>query len=102
VNYHWEEVERELFKSVFRLAPDTSPCDLSIICRKPCFEVFGLNTPLNPPLTKPTRRQMYIERSKLLSTMDPDDILIDPTAQDQDNSRIDILFREYKILGFFG
>ena len=26
-------------ESIFKLMPDTSPCDMAIICRKPCFEV---------------------------------------------------------------
>lgn len=32
-------------ESLFKLMPDTSPCDMAIICRKPCFEVL-------PPLSR--------------------------------------------------
>ena len=38
-NNHWSSEEISLFASVVNLAPDTFPCDLAVICRKPCFEV---------------------------------------------------------------
>ena len=31
-------------ESVFKLMPDTSPCDMAIICRKPCFEVYHFSS----------------------------------------------------------
>ncbi|KAF8952910.1 hypothetical protein BDZ97DRAFT_1680444 [Flammula alnicola] len=39
-NNHWDKADSSLFKSVMKLAPDTSPCDLAVICRKPCVEVL--------------------------------------------------------------
>ncbi|KIM45374.1 hypothetical protein M413DRAFT_442043 [Hebeloma cylindrosporum] len=40
VNSHWSREEVTLFASVIKLTPDTFPCDLAVICRKPCFEVY--------------------------------------------------------------
>lgn len=36
---HWDEVDIEMLHSTLKFSPDSFPCDLSIICRKPCQEV---------------------------------------------------------------
>ncbi|KAF9460279.1 hypothetical protein BDZ94DRAFT_1324210 [Collybia nuda] len=36
----WTFTDIELLHSILRYAPDTSPCDLAVICRKPCQEVL--------------------------------------------------------------
>ncbi|KAF8156580.1 hypothetical protein B0H34DRAFT_658746 [Crassisporium funariophilum] len=38
-NSHWNENDISDCSSIIRLSPDTAPCDLAIICRKPCVEV---------------------------------------------------------------
>ena len=38
-NFHWTEADHGTFNSVIKLTPDTAPCDLAVICRKPCIEV---------------------------------------------------------------
>ncbi|PPQ72753.1 hypothetical protein CVT26_003033 [Gymnopilus dilepis] len=35
---YWSDSDTQILSSVLRYAPDTSPCDLAIICRKPCRE----------------------------------------------------------------
>lgn len=35
----WTKEDHEVLDLTLRYAPDTTPCDLSIICRKPCREV---------------------------------------------------------------
>ncbi|KAJ2917884.1 hypothetical protein MD484_g2499, partial [Candolleomyces efflorescens] len=35
----WTEDDKELLNSVLTHSPDALPCDLAVICRKPCFEV---------------------------------------------------------------
>ena len=37
--FHWSEADHDTFNSVIKLMPDTAPCDLAVICRKPCIEV---------------------------------------------------------------
>ncbi|KAF8877834.1 hypothetical protein CPB84DRAFT_1966274 [Gymnopilus junonius] len=39
-NEDWDENDYECFNSVIQLAPDTLPCDLAVICKKPCYEMF--------------------------------------------------------------
>ena len=39
ISESWSEVDVSCFRSITTLAPDTSPCDLAIICRKSCAEV---------------------------------------------------------------
>lgn len=36
----WTENDMELCNTVLSFSPDVSPCDLAVICRKPCHEVF--------------------------------------------------------------
>ncbi|EGO29325.1 hypothetical protein SERLADRAFT_412873 [Serpula lacrymans var. lacrymans S7.9] len=36
----WTETDLETFKVIFEVTPDTMPCDLAVLCRKPCREVF--------------------------------------------------------------
>ncbi|KAF8806487.1 SET domain-containing protein [Phlegmacium glaucopus] len=40
-NKHWSKQDQLELESFFKLMPDTSPCDLAIICRKPCFEIYN-------------------------------------------------------------
>ncbi|KAF8172666.1 hypothetical protein BJ912DRAFT_993589 [Pholiota molesta] len=40
MNTHWDEADNILFRGVMKLVPDTTPCNLAIICRKPCVEMF--------------------------------------------------------------
>lgn len=35
----WEEWDWEEFKTILEIAPDTLPCQLAVLCRKPCREV---------------------------------------------------------------
>ncbi|KAG7095989.1 hypothetical protein E1B28_006672 [Marasmius oreades] len=35
---NWTTEELETLQVVVRFSPDTSPCDLAVICNKPCFE----------------------------------------------------------------
>lgn len=28
-------------EDILKMAPDASPCDLAVICKKPCFEVYS-------------------------------------------------------------
>ncbi|KAF9460266.1 hypothetical protein BDZ94DRAFT_1266409 [Collybia nuda] len=45
----WEnEDDVKTLESVLKLMPDQNPCDLAIICRKPCREVFGYRCKLMP------------------------------------------------------
>ncbi|KAL0062283.1 Histone-lysine N-methyltransferase setd7 [Marasmius tenuissimus] len=37
---NWTAEELEALTLTLRISPDTSPCDLAIICKKPCYEVF--------------------------------------------------------------
>ncbi|KJA23363.1 hypothetical protein HYPSUDRAFT_39850, partial [Hypholoma sublateritium FD-334 SS-4] len=39
-NAHWDDADHALFASVIKLAPDTAPCDLAVICRKSCIEMY--------------------------------------------------------------
>ncbi|PPQ88311.1 hypothetical protein CVT25_012371 [Psilocybe cyanescens] len=36
----WTKEDHEVLDLTLRYAPDTTPCDLSIICRKPCREIY--------------------------------------------------------------
>ncbi|KAJ2918203.1 hypothetical protein MD484_g2168, partial [Candolleomyces efflorescens] len=49
-NYlHWQEAEDlEMLRNMLKLAPDALPCDLAIICRKPCDQVFANRKSLFP------------------------------------------------------
>ena len=70
-------------ESLFKLMPDTSPCDMAIICRKPCFEVL-------PPLSRVlfpkhliviiiiVSNQIYIHREVIFSD---EEILKTPSQQ---------------------
>ena len=42
-NFHWTEADHGTFNSVIKLTPDTAPCDLAVICRKPCIEAGPLS-----------------------------------------------------------
>ncbi|KAF9008257.1 hypothetical protein BDQ17DRAFT_1349630 [Cyathus striatus] len=44
----WDNSDLETFDSLLKLIPDTTPCDMSVICRKPCHEVFVYRTRLLP------------------------------------------------------
>ena len=35
----WEDWDWEEFKSILEIAPDALPCQLAVLCRKPCREV---------------------------------------------------------------
>lgn len=41
-NIVWNRTDTNTIKTLLEVAPDTTPCDLAIICRKPCFEVAML------------------------------------------------------------
>ncbi|KAF9565190.1 SET domain-containing protein [Agrocybe pediades] len=74
-NHHWDRAEHDLFKSVLKMAPDTRPCNMAIICRKPCFET-------------------YIERLNLLNDDDIDEFL---PYQAERRKNVDITFNEDSI-----
>ncbi|KAF4613793.1 hypothetical protein D9613_007724 [Agrocybe pediades] len=74
-NHHWDRAEHDLFKSVLKMAPDTRPCNMAIICRKPCFET-------------------YIERLNLLNDDDIDELL---PYQAERRKNVDITFNEDSI-----
>ncbi|ESK92877.1 histone-lysine n-methyltransferase ezh1-like [Moniliophthora roreri MCA 2997] len=38
----WTPEDTKTLKTVLKFSPDISPCDLAVICRKPCIEVFRL------------------------------------------------------------
>ncbi|KAF8877840.1 hypothetical protein CPB84DRAFT_1714738 [Gymnopilus junonius] len=40
IGTHWSESDKQLLSVTLRYAPDTLPCDLSVICRKPCREIY--------------------------------------------------------------
>ncbi|KAK7042070.1 Pre-mRNA splicing factor [Favolaschia claudopus] len=37
----WVDNDTQLLRTVLDFSPDTEPCDLAVICDKPCFEVFA-------------------------------------------------------------
>ncbi|KAI0945126.1 hypothetical protein AcV7_001749 [Taiwanofungus camphoratus] len=41
-NISWSAVDREILRTTLHLSPQSDPCDLAVICRKPCREVFVL------------------------------------------------------------
>ncbi|KAJ7642005.1 hypothetical protein FB45DRAFT_826255 [Roridomyces roridus] len=40
VSVHWSDEDFEFLKMYLPLEPDTMPCDLAQLCRRPCFEAF--------------------------------------------------------------
>ncbi|KAF9486124.1 SET domain-containing protein [Pholiota conissans] len=40
INSHWDQGDKDLFESMMKLIPDARPCDLAVICRKPCVEMY--------------------------------------------------------------
>ncbi|KAF9074813.1 hypothetical protein BDP27DRAFT_1257959 [Rhodocollybia butyracea] len=40
IETEWSTNDIDTLSIVLEYAPDTSPCDLAVICKKPCFEVF--------------------------------------------------------------
>ncbi|KDR78331.1 hypothetical protein GALMADRAFT_155285 [Galerina marginata CBS 339.88] len=78
INMDWSDTDRSHFDSILRLAPDTHPCDLAILCRKPCAEV-------------------YIQR---LNTLSDEDIAEpEPEAREVGEEDVEIEFVEDKELG---
>ena len=49
-----------------KLAPDTLPCDLAVICRKPCFEV-SIQIHIIPKVLFLCIEQMFIQRLNTFS-----------------------------------
>lgn len=47
----WEDWDWEEFRTILEIAPDTPPCQLAVLCRKPCREV-RLHTSWRAVLTK--------------------------------------------------
>ena len=54
-------------ESLFKLMPDTSPCDMAIICRKPCFEVYYQPLEFCFKTFKHFLNQIYIHRKFIFS-----------------------------------
>ncbi|RXW24257.1 hypothetical protein EST38_g1608 [Candolleomyces aberdarensis] len=50
LNYlHWQDSEDlEMLRNILKLSPDALPCDLAVICRKPCDQVFANRKSLFP------------------------------------------------------
>ncbi|KAE9398446.1 SET domain-containing protein [Gymnopus androsaceus JB14] len=44
----WTTKDIDTFNILLEYSPDTSPCDLAIVCKKPCFEVFKRRKSLLP------------------------------------------------------
>ncbi|TFK19304.1 SET domain-containing protein [Coprinopsis marcescibilis] len=40
INDPWDATDIELLQLLFETSPDAMPCDLSVICRKPCYQVL--------------------------------------------------------------
>lgn len=36
----WSEDDQSVLKTTLDIEPDIEPCNLAVICRKPCFEVY--------------------------------------------------------------
>ncbi|KAF8656320.1 hypothetical protein AX16_002585 [Volvariella volvacea WC 439] len=39
-SFHWSRDDKETLEIILSSSPDTIPCDLAIICRKPCIETY--------------------------------------------------------------
>ncbi|KAG2009911.1 Setd1a protein [Coprinopsis cinerea AmutBmut pab1-1] len=44
----WTQTEIALLSDILKLSPDSSPCDLAVICRKPCMEVLATRCRIHP------------------------------------------------------
>jgi hypothetical protein len=45
----WSEIDKAEVDAVMGITPDTFPCDLAVLCRKPCVEVLSQSTSRNAP-----------------------------------------------------
>ncbi|KAJ7758167.1 hypothetical protein DFH07DRAFT_818963 [Mycena maculata] len=52
----WPTDDLQLLRTILDLAPDTSPCDLAVICAKPCNETFHQRTLILPDVA-PERKK---------------------------------------------
>ncbi|KAF8964964.1 hypothetical protein BDZ97DRAFT_1700000 [Flammula alnicola] len=84
-NNHWDKADSSLFKSVMKLAPDASPCDLAVICRKSCVEVListilmyieRLNFFKDEDIATGDREDSRVSLKKILFLEDTEDVLI--------------------------
>ncbi|TFK32705.1 hypothetical protein BDQ12DRAFT_739238 [Crucibulum laeve] len=40
IKTYWTDEDVEMMNSVVKYVPETSPCDIAVIIRKPCFEIY--------------------------------------------------------------
>ncbi|KAJ4485830.1 hypothetical protein J3R30DRAFT_3282052 [Lentinula aciculospora] len=40
IETEWTQNDLDTFNTILEYSPDSSPCDLATICKKPCFEIF--------------------------------------------------------------
>ncbi|KDR76569.1 hypothetical protein GALMADRAFT_246966 [Galerina marginata CBS 339.88] len=55
IGTYWTTKETEILSAALRYAPDSLPCDLSILCRKPCREIYRYQLTHPPPVQPPNR-----------------------------------------------
>ncbi|KIK70705.1 hypothetical protein GYMLUDRAFT_89715 [Collybiopsis luxurians FD-317 M1] len=80
----WTPNEIDIFNILLAYAPDASPCDLAVICKKPCFEVYKRRMRLLPNQdirSKPPERRLPALKSTMFNDLNCDDFHPNPPCR---------------------